>query len=337
MLGSALWVFIRYNIAARTNIRGNMIVGTFSAGPSFSEMMLIQMEYTMSAMDAANAYFEAWNARDADAIIASLAEAGTYQDPITRGPLSGAALKEYVESLWAAFPDLNFEIKSAAEAGDGRIAAEWIMRGTNQGPFHGLPPTGKSIQTPGADFIETANGKVTSVTGYFDGGEVPRQLGLQIIVQPHEIGPFRFGNSAAVSTGIAEPPGAYSITQIEALNEDTAEENRELARRMLQEMMGMAGFIGAVVARVGMRQMTISAWTDAEAPARFMNQGTHAEAMKTFFTGELAESGYTSVWSPVRKSAYWVRCRACGAMNDPDISEGKCKCGAALPEHPPYW
>lgn len=291
----------------------------------------------MSAMDAATVYFEAWNARDADAIVASLAEGGTYQDPITQRPISGAALKEYAEALWAAFPDLNFEMKSAAETGDGRVAAEWIMRGTNQGSFHGLPPTGKSIETTGADFIETADGKVTSVTGYFDGGDVPRQLGLQIIVQPHEIGPFRFGNSAAVQTGKREAPGAFSITEIEALNEDAAEENRGLGRGILQEMMGMEGFIGAVIARVGMRQMTISAWTDAEAPARFMNQGTHAEAMKSFFTGELAQSGYTSMWSPVRKSAYWVRCNACGAMNDPDKSEGTCKCGATLPEHPPYW
>lgn len=290
----------------------------------------------MTALDAANAYFDAWNARDAGAILASLAEGGTYQDPITDGPVSGPALRGYVETLLEAFPDLNFEIESVAETGGGRVAAEWIMRGTNQGPFRGLPPTGKSIETTGADFIETADGKVKSVTGYFDGGEVPRQLGLQIIVQPYEVGPFRFGNSTAVQTGITEPPGAFSITQIEARNEDTALEVRDQSREVIKEMMGTPGFIGAVTARVGMRLMTMSAWTDAEAPARFMNQGTHADSMKSFFAGKLAENGYTSVWSPLRKSAYWVRCQACATMNDPEKYDA-CGCGAALPEHPPYW
>lgn len=291
----------------------------------------------MTALDAANAYFDAWNTRDPGAVLASLAEGATYKDPITERPVSGDALREYMETLWAAFPDLNFEIKSAAEMGNGRVAAEWTMRGTNHGPFRGLPPTGKSVETTGSDFIETVAGKVTSVVGYFDGGAVPRQLGLQIIVQPHEIGPFRFGNSAAVQTGATQAPGAYSITQLQARSEETALDIRERSRQVLSEMMETPGFIGAVTATVGMRLMTISAWTDEEAPARFMSQGSHADAMRSFFSGELAENGYTSVWSPVRKSPYWLRCNKCGSMNDREKSGEACVCGAALPEPSPYW
>ena len=47
----------------------------------------------------------------------------------------------------------------------------------------------------------SGTGKIQTVTGYFDKGEVPRQIGLNIIVQPFEIGPFKFGISTMVQTG----------------------------------------------------------------------------------------------------------------------------------------
>ena len=136
----------------------------------------------MAAIEAAHAYFDAWNARDGAAIVASFSERGSYADPATDGPITGDAIAEYAGALWAAFPDLSFEVTSAAETGGGGVAAQWTMRGTNHGSFRGLPPTGRSIDVTGADFLTTGDGKVTSVVGYFDGGSVPRQLGLQVIV-----------------------------------------------------------------------------------------------------------------------------------------------------------
>lgn len=132
----------------------------------------------MSALDAANAYFDAWHAKDGAAVVASLSDGGTYCDPTTDGPIAGEAVKAHVEMLCAAFPDLSFEMKSVAGTGGGRVTAEWILRGTNLGPFRGLPATGKAIEVRGADFIETDGGKVTSVVVEFDAASVPRQLGL---------------------------------------------------------------------------------------------------------------------------------------------------------------
>lgn len=291
----------------------------------------------MSALEAANRYFAAWNARDSKAILASLTADGTYADPMTGGPIAGPALAGYVEMLWAAFPDLAFEVKSAAETGSGRVAAEWIMRGTNRGSFRGLPPTGRSVETTGADFMETDGDKVRTVVGYFDGGVVPRQLGLQIVVQPGEVGPFRFGTSVAVQTGRTEPPGAVSITNLEARDDDSVQKIRDASRIIATEMLGVPGFIGLATAVVGRRMMTISAWTDAAASADFMRKATHASSMKDFYAGGVAVSGYTSVWTPERVNPYWVRCPSCGRMNDRGKSGPTCTCGAALPEAPPYW
>jgi hypothetical protein len=66
----------------------------------------------------------------------------------------------------------------------GLVSAEWLTKGTNTGPLMGLPPTGRSIAVAGADFARIESGKILSLQGYFDGGAVPRALGLNIIVQP---------------------------------------------------------------------------------------------------------------------------------------------------------
>lgn len=289
----------------------------------------------MSRKAAAEAYFNAWIARDADAILATLASDGTYSDPSTGGPISGAALHGYVTGLWSVFPDLTFQIVSHSDDG---ASAQWFMRGTNRGSFNGLPPTGKTVELPGADFFTFDEAdRITSVTGYFDAGVVPRQLGLDIIVQPPEIGPFRFGRATAVSTGKRQEPAAFSVTFLQARNGDCVEDVRNRSRDSLKEMLGMDAFIGATTATIGDRMVTVTAWSDPDAPRRLMRQGTHGEAMKSFYDGNLASAGYTSVWTLHRNNGYWVRCDACGQMARNAEDGEACTCGAALPERPPYW
>jgi steroid delta-isomerase-like uncharacterized protein len=291
----------------------------------------------MSGLDAARRYFDAWNARDAAAVVASLGGDGSYEDPTTPGPLSGDALTTHLSGLWAAFPDLAFEVRSAAETGGDRVAAEWRMRGTNRGSFRGLPPTGREVVVDGADFIETDGTRVTRVVGYFDPGSVPRQLGLDIIVQPRSIGPFGFGVSTDVHGGRTDPPAVVTLTQLEAADEESAGRIREMSRHVLQEMLGDPTFIGATTARIGRRMVTISAWTDPDSPARHARQGTHGESMRAFFAGGLATSGVTATFSNARINSYHVRCPSCGRMEDAVRSEGRSACGAALPAHPSYW
>src|SRR5262245_18133581 len=138
----------------------------------------------MSALNAAKRYFDAWNRRSPVDIVGAIQSGGTYEDPMTGGPLSGSAIAQYAGGLFEAFPDLSFEIVSAAETGPTSVAAQWIMRGTNTGSMNGAPPTGRTVTLPGADFITTNGDMVASVKGYFDTADVPRQLGMQVIVQP---------------------------------------------------------------------------------------------------------------------------------------------------------
>ena len=291
----------------------------------------------MTNLKQVDAYVAGWQARDADAVLDTFASGGTYQDPSTPGPISGTALRAYLEGLWAAFPDLSFEVSGLAETGADSASFEWVMTGTNSGSMNGLPPTGKQVTLEGADFVQFADGKLKRVKGYFDPGTVPRQLGLNVIVQPFEIGPFRFGTSVAVQTGKTHKPGAFSITQLEPLDAAAADKIRDGSRATLASMLEMDGFIGAVTANIGERMMTISAWDNADAPRQLMRSGPHAEASKAMLNGSLAKSGYTSVHEPVRINPYLVRCAACEKMHREPAAGAVCDCGAGLPDQPAYW
>ncbi|MDE3216515.1 MAG: nuclear transport factor 2 family protein [Gemmatimonadota bacterium] len=288
----------------------------------------------MTILDTARRYLDAWNAHDADAIVGTFAAGGTYRDPTTAA-LSGHAIGANAKGLWSAFPDLAFEIASIAEAGPGRVVAEWVMTGTNTVAFQGLPATGRPISLPGVDVMEIGPDGITSVTGYFDSGAIPVQLGLQVLVQPVTAGPFAFGASSAVQSGRKTAPGAFAITTI--WNSDAqAEQIRELTRATAVDMLHMEGFIGVSFIRIGGRGVTISAWEKPEQIGQMKKGGAHGEAMRRFWT-EVGDAAYTSVWIPDHINPLWVRCGACGKMSDHEKRSGVCSCGQPLPERPAYF
>ena len=99
----------------------------------------------------------------------------------------------------------------------------------------------------------------------------------------------------------------------------------------------MPGFVAWIGVVIDNRMFTITAWEDAEALAQLRRDGTHPEAMEKFFASELGSSAMTSVWTPERINTLWVRCDACGMMEDYELSKAVCQCGQPLPEPPPYW
>jgi len=246
--------------------------------------------------EIAQRYFDAWNQHDAGAIVATFAETGFYSDPVTLGPLTGAAIGAYAQGLWDAFPDLSFEIVSIAENTSGLVSVEWVMKGTNGGPFNGLPPTGATVVLPGADFIRVDAGTIHSVQGYFDTGALPRALGLDVIVQPRTIGPFGFGTSVRASNGNTATPGAFSITWLEARTAEEQQKVRESSQKVAMEMLAIPGFISWVGATVGDRMMTITAWESADAMAPLMKGGEHRSAVERLFSPEIARGAGTGVW-----------------------------------------
>lgn len=290
----------------------------------------------MDALALAQSYFDAWTHRDADGIVAAFTETGTYSDPMVGQGITREATADYARGLWDAFPDLTFDIISKAETGLGTVVAQWLMRGTNTGSLQGLPPTGRSVAVPGADFIQVEGDKIRSVQGYFDSRAVPEQLGLQVVVQPNAIGPFVFGTSLSVQTGKNIKPGAFSVTMLQARSDEEVQQIKQLSQEIVKEMLEMQGFISWMGMTVGHRMMTVTAWETPEDHRHMYDGGTHPQAVQKFLGPELAAGGMTSVWSSGRFTA-WVRCPACVHMVNLETAEGKCPCGEALPEPLPYW
>ena len=285
----------------------------------------------------AQRYFDAWNHHDAAAIVATFADGGTYSDPSTPGALSGAAIGAYAAGLWAAFPDLSFDVVSVTESASGLVCAEWMMKGTNTGSMNGLPPTGAAVTLPGAVFIRVDGDAIRSVQGYFDTAAVPRALGLDVVVQPRAVGPFAFGTSVRATTGRTAIPGAFSITCLEARSAEEQRAIQESSTKIAMELLAMPGFISWVGVTVGDRMMTITAWDAPDSMAPLMKGGEHRAAAGRFFGPELSRGGATGVWTPARLNPRRIRCAACSAMVDSDKAQGKCSCGAALPEPLQYW
>jgi len=289
-------------------------------------------------MDVAQRYFDAWNSRDPSAIVATFAEGGTYSDPVAGQGLSGQAIAEYAGGLFAAFPGLSFESVSAVLTGDGMMAVQWLMRGTNRGSLQGNPPTGRTVALPGADFIVAEGDKIRSLQRYFDQKTFVEQLGLQAIVVPSSLGPFTFGYAVRMQSGKRTKPGAVSLTWIDVRSD---EEERDVKERGLQvvadQMAQIPGFIGWVGPVVDRRMFTVTAWEDPESAAQLLGSGPHQEAISRVFQTGLGEAVFTSVWVPHHSNAMWVRCTACGRMADYAWLAGKCRCGQTLPEQPSYW
>jgi steroid delta-isomerase-like uncharacterized protein len=291
---------------------------------------------TEVSLAVAQQYFDAWNRRDSDGIVAAFADGGTYSDP-SAGELSGPAIGGYAGTLFAAFPDLSFDLVSVSTSAAGEIVAEWVMCGMNSGPFLGAPPTGRTVALPGADFITIEDGKIRSVRGYFDQKAFVEQLGLQVIVQPREIGPFTFGVAAYASRDQKTTPGAFSITSIAARSEEEVAEIDNASFEIVSELMETPGFLSFAGVTVGLRGLTITAWESEEHAALVRRQQQHKGAMAKFFGSELAAGGVTSVWVPERINPTWVRCSICNAMTNADRADGTCSCGAALPDPPPFF
>jgi hypothetical protein len=97
---------------------------------------------------------DAWNGRDADALVATFTKDGTFCNPDTYSGVSGEALAEYVKGLRTAFPDFHLETLNAGEIEPGLIAHHWLVKGTNTGKgADGTEPTGRAIALKGASIF----------------------------------------------------------------------------------------------------------------------------------------------------------------------------------------
>ena len=70
-----------------------------------------------------------------------------------------AGLKAAITSYRTSFPDLHFTIEEAI-AEEDKIAFRWIARGTHQGVYEGVAPTGEPITVTGITILRIVDGQI---------------------------------------------------------------------------------------------------------------------------------------------------------------------------------
>jgi steroid delta-isomerase-like uncharacterized protein len=88
-----------------------------------------------------------------------------------------AEIGVFLDSLFDAFPDLDYQLTHMVTRGDS-VVAQFQMHGTHQSTFYGLPATEALVQIPCLSMITMRDGKVLSDHCYFDNAMILRQMGL---------------------------------------------------------------------------------------------------------------------------------------------------------------
>jgi len=94
--------------------------------------------------------------------------------PDAKGP---AGVKQLAAMVHASFPDLHFTVEDMVAEGD-KVVYRYTVRGTHQGDFMGIPPTGRQFAVTGIHIYRVGDGKFQEEWENWDMLGLMRQLGV---------------------------------------------------------------------------------------------------------------------------------------------------------------
>jgi predicted ester cyclase len=109
-------------------------------------------------------------------VIAELYPNCVYHSPAT-GDLRGEAYKQFVASLFVAFPDGQWTIEDQLAEGE-EVMTRWTFVGTHRGMFKGIAPTGRKLAITGIVIDRIVNGRIVEEWEEWDSLGMMRQLGV---------------------------------------------------------------------------------------------------------------------------------------------------------------
>ena len=104
-----------------------------------------------------------------------LAEDFVRHDPDMGDVRGREKYKEFIEMNRTAFPDYHETIENIIEQGD-TVMYRWTLRGTQEGEFMGVAPTGNEIEVTGMIDMLLEDGRITELWGNFDALGLLKQL-----------------------------------------------------------------------------------------------------------------------------------------------------------------
>lgn len=88
-------------------------------------------------------------------------------------------VKAIYEEYFEAFPDATAELDAVVAEGD-RVAAFMTYRGTHEGPFRSIEPTGNRVEFSTVVLYTIEDGQITAGKGQAGLMELVEQLGIDI-------------------------------------------------------------------------------------------------------------------------------------------------------------
>ena len=93
---------------------------------------------------------------------------------------------KFLAAVLAGFSDYHGEIQDIVAEGD-KIVVRTVWTGTQDGPFLGLPPSGRNLKFTTADFFRIENGKLAEHWDVVD--SLPRAIALGLVPPPQTPAP----------------------------------------------------------------------------------------------------------------------------------------------------
>lgn len=132
---------------------------------------------TKNKQIALRLYEEVWNERKLDIVDELISSSHALHDPNLSGAQTGPeSYKQQVVRITTAFPDLHFSIEDIFSEQD-KLAVSWMISGTHQAEYEGIPPTDKKIFVHGITIHHIVDGKILDSFVSWDALGLMRQLG----------------------------------------------------------------------------------------------------------------------------------------------------------------
>ncbi len=123
-----------------------------------------------------------WNERGANAVDELFAP--TFTDQQLARAIGGSVtldgLKAWLRALEGALGRGQFVEQEMVAEGD-RVVVRWTVEGTHQGPYLGLPATGKSFRVDGVNIFRVVEGLITERWSFVDVPALIAQLGGRVV------------------------------------------------------------------------------------------------------------------------------------------------------------
>lgn len=97
-----------------------------------------------------------------------------HASPEIHGP---HGLRQFLTMLVNAFPDRHFTVEDRVAEGD-KLAVRWTLRGTHEGEFAGVAPTGKQVSVTGISIHRFAGDRIQESWDYYDALGLLQQFGV---------------------------------------------------------------------------------------------------------------------------------------------------------------